>query len=161
MSTRPGARDCTTSCWWPLPGKRIEYRGQQTAPGFSGGCLLRADRGAPAQRPRSAGWRETQHKGHVFSFSHSFFFLQKKEWEKKEKRHPRSLRFVSQRRLRRNPRRLASQRRLPGGDPTAGGCYPPLREKPAVSCHFSPVLKLVRNLFRTIRFLTGVRTGSE
>ena len=39
---------------------------------------------------------------------------------KKEKRHPRSLRFVSQRRLRRNLRRLASQRRLPGGFPADG-----------------------------------------
>ena len=78
----------------------------------------------PAQRPRPLGWKEIQRKRNVFSFSHSFFFLQKKEWEKKEKRHPRSLRFVSQRRLRRNLRRLASQRRLPGGDPAAGGASP-------------------------------------
>ena len=71
----------------------------------------------PAQRPRPLGWKEIQRKRNAFSFSHSFFFLQKKEWEKKEKRHPRSLRFVSQRRLRRNLRRLAPQRRLPGRDP--------------------------------------------
>ena len=78
----------------------------------------------PAQRPHPLGKKEIQRKGHVFSFSHSFFFLQKKEWEKKEKRHPRPLRFVSQRRLRRNPRRLASQRRLPSRDPAAGGACP-------------------------------------
>ena len=74
----------------------------------------------PAQRPRPFGKKEIQRREHAFSFSHSFFFLQKKEWEKKEKRHPRSLRFVSLRRLRRNLRRLAPQRRLPGGDPAAG-----------------------------------------
>ena len=65
----------------------------------------------PAQRPRPLGWIENQRKGYVFSFSHSFFFLQKKKWEKKEKRHPGSLRFVS-------------QRRLPGGDPATGGASP-------------------------------------
>ena len=75
----------------------------------------------PAQRSHLLRKREIQRKKHVFSFSHSFFFLQKKEWEKKEKRLPRSLRFVSQRRLRRNQRRLASQRRLLGRNPAAGG----------------------------------------
>ena len=78
----------------------------------------------PAQRLRPFGKKEIQRREHAFSFSHSFFFLQKKEWEKKEKRHPRSLRFISQRRLRRNLRRLALQRRLPGRCPAAGGPRP-------------------------------------
>ena len=114
------------------------------------------------------GRKENQRKGHVFSFSHSFFFLQKKEWEKKEKRHPRSLRSVSLRRLRRNLRRLASQRRLPGRGPVDGrfvnrpyghiyarrrfdsgpsGRRPLQEELASLNCHFEPVLKLVRNLF--------------
>ena len=88
----------------------------------------------PSAASASLWVKKIQRKGHVFSFSHSFFFLQKKEWEKKEKRHPRSLRSVSQRRLRRNLRRLASQRRLPVGDPTAGGEKRPF---PVISNQFS------------------------
>ena len=48
----------------------------------------------PAQRPRPLGQKEIHCKGHVFSFSHSFFFLQKKEWEKKEKAIQMALRFA-------------------------------------------------------------------
>ena len=87
----------------------------------------------PAQRPHPLGKKEIQRTGYVFSFSHSFFFLQKKEWEKKEKRHPRSLRFFHSAAC---PVEI-QRRAVEDAGPYEGN-------RPHV---ISKVLKLVRNLF--------------